>query len=203
MAKLLVFDFDGTIADSKRLYVDSIFRFTKKHGYKLTKEKVERSLGPKLDASLHNAGIKRYAEKIKSEINRYATEKAAGLKLCPYVKEALKKIKRKNIRTALLTNSTRPFINAFLKKNRLKKYFDEILCAEDFLVKEEAFRKLFKKFKIRPQEAVYIADKTKDVKIARKVGCKIVIILACSWDKSKFSHEKFVFRNLKELVSSI
>jgi len=206
MIKLLVFDFDGTIADSKKLYIDAIFGFTKKYGYKLTKRHVERSLGPKLDLSLHNAGIRRYAEKIGCEINKYLIKEAPKLKLCPYVKETLRRIKERRIlKTVLLTNSTRPFINVFLKKNNLRNYFGKILGAEDFLVKEEAFEKLFRKFKIKPQETVYIADKTKDVDIARKVGCKIIIVLSCSWDRKKFKKRKmkkfYIINSMKDLIN--
>jgi HAD superfamily hydrolase (TIGR01509 family) len=137
-------------------------------------------------------------EQIKHEINRFIARQAIKLKLCPYAAETLHELHKKH-KIALITNSARPFVLAFLAHYKLKSCFDKILTAEDFTIKEQGFKKLFKKFKVKPAETLYIADKQSDVAIARKVGCSIAIALACSWDKDKFGHERFVFRNLREL----
>jgi phosphoglycolate phosphatase len=200
MIKLLVFDFDGTIADSKKLYINSIYHSAKKYGYRLSKAFIEKNLGPKLDASLFNMKIKRNAEKIAKEVNSFVTKKAKTLKLCPFVRETLAKIKGRNIKTVLMTNSTKKFINAFMKKHKIKKYFNKILGAEDFLVKEEAFRRLFKQYHVRPNEVVYIADKIKDVKIAKSLKTHVLIVLACSWDKKKFRNESYAVKDFRSII---
>src|SRR4030042_3749752 len=99
MIKLLVFDFDGTIADSKKLYIDSIYHSAKKHGYRLSRAFIEKNVGAKLDASLFSMKIKRNAEKIAREVNHFVTSKATSIKLCPYVIETLEKTKKRNIKT--------------------------------------------------------------------------------------------------------
>ena len=200
MIKLLVFDFDGTIADSKKLYISSIYHSARKYGYHLSNAFIEKNLGPKLDASLFNMKIKRNAEKIAAEVNSFVTKKAKTLKLCPYVIETLKKIRKKRIKTVLITNSTRPFIRAFMKKYPIRKYFNTILGAEDFLFKEEAFRKLFRQYHVKPKEAVYIADKVKDAKIAKSLNTHILIVLACSWDKKKFKNEPYLVKDFRSII---
>jgi phosphoglycolate phosphatase-like HAD superfamily hydrolase len=200
MIKLLVFDFDGTIADSKKLYIDSIYHSIKKYGYHLSKAFVEKNLGSKLDASLFNMKIKRNAEKIANEVNAFVTKKASSLKLCPYVLGTLAKIKKRKIKTVLMTNSTKKFINAFMKKYPIRKYFNKVLGAEDFLVKEDAFRKLFRQYHIKPNEVVYIADKVKDVKIARYLGIHPLIVLACSWDKKRFKKEPYIVKDFSSII---
>ena len=200
MIKLLVFDFDGTIADSKKLYINSIYHSAKKYGYHLSKKFIEKNLGPKLDASLFNMRIKRNAEKIAKEVNAFVTKKAKTLKLCPYVIQTLQKIQERKLKTVLMTNSTKSFINAFMKRYPIRKYFSKIIGAEDFLVKEEAFRKLFKQYHVRPNEVVYIADKIKDVKIAKSMKTHILIVLACSWDKNKFKNESYAVKDFRSIV---
>jgi phosphoglycolate phosphatase-like HAD superfamily hydrolase len=99
-----------------------------------------------------------------------------------------------------MTNSTRKFINAFMKKYSIGKYFSKILGAEDFLMKEEAFRRLFKQYHVRPNEVVYIADKVKDVKIAKSLKTHILIVLACSWDKNKFKNESYLVKDFRSII---
>jgi len=200
MIKLLVFDFDGTIADSKKLYINSIYNSARKYGYHLSKAFIEKNLGPKLDASLFNMKIKRNAEKIAKEVNSYVAEKAKTLKLCPYVRQTLEKIRKKRLKTVLMTNSTRKFISAFMKKYPIRKYFNKILGAEEFLIKEEAFKKLFRQYNVKPKEVVYIADKIKDVKIAKSLKIHVLIVLACSWDKNKFKNEPYLVKDFRSII---
>jgi len=197
---ILVFDFDGTLADSKKLYIDIIYLFLLRHNYKLSKEKVSRGLGPRLDITLENLGVSRKdVGTLTKEINYAITKKALSLKLCPYVRGSLNKLS-KNHTIILMTNSAKPFILRILKKHALLKYFSELLCAR-FRKKEQGFYYIFKKYKTIPKNVTYIADKAEDVKIARKVKCQIIIVLAKSWDKNLFKKEKYVIKDMKELLS--
>ena len=198
--KLLVFDFDGTIADTKNLYVDAIHRFTCSLGYDFSLLQVEKNLGPKLGISLGNLGVKEEdVPELREKIHKYIVSKETKIKICSDAKQGLETLHQK-YKTVLLTNSIRLFVEKILKKYKLKRSFDKLMYSENFITKEDAFRKLAKDYKIKMKEILYVADKTNDVQIARKVGCRIAIVLACSWDKTKFKHERFVFRNLRELL---
>jgi len=200
MTKLAVFDFDGTIADTKKLYCYIIRKAINERGYSFSKSHVEKNLGPKLGITLRDLKI---AEKdinpIRNEVHAYILTKVNSLRVCPYAAQALERLKNKKVKIVLLTNSIRRFVLAFLKKNKLAKYFDVLFCAEDFKEKPEAFRKIFKKFKTKPGEVLYVADKTSDVRIARLARCRIAIVLVCSWDKKKFKSEKYVMKDLRRL----
>ena len=79
------------------------------------------------------------------------------------------------------------------------KYFDKFFYAENFSDKPSKIKELAKKYKINVKNIIYVADRTKDVKIARKAGCKIIIVLACSWDKNEFHGEKYTIKSLKDI----
>jgi len=192
--RILVFDFDGTIADSKKLYVGIIHDSLLKASHIYPRSHIIKALGPKLEGTLLN--IRRFdrktLKKLSKEINDFVTSKAESLKVCPHVKKELKKLKKSgDYRMILLTNSVRGFAIAFLRKNKMMDDFDMILGSEDFKTKEDALRKIAMKFKARPEEIVYVGDKTTDYKISRHVGTKIVIPYACSWDKSKILRKKY------------
>lgn len=197
--KILIFDLDGTLADSKELFVGAIHFYFNKYNYKFTKKRIKKILGPSLQFLFKQLKIKKNAEKIEKEINKYITKQAKKVKLCDHA-NSIKKLSKK-YKLFIVTHSARCFVEKFLKNNNLKKYFSEIFCGEDFVGKDKEFNKIFKKYKVRPKNAVYIADKISDVKIARAVGCKIIIVLSCSWDKKYFSRhkKKFVVKDLKAI----
>lgn len=194
MKKIIVFDFDGTIADSKKLYVDIIHDSLFKASYIYPRSHIVKALGPKLEDSLLN--LRKFPpnvlKKLSKEINDFVIRKARGLKVCKNVKSELKKLKKsKKYKIILLTNSVRKFSIAFLKKNNMLKDFDLILGSEDFKDKEKALKHIAKIFKARPEDIVYIGDRIKDYKIARHVGSQIIIPYACSWDKSLLKLKKY------------
>jgi len=94
MKKLVIFDFDGTIADSKKLYVEIIRTSLLKALFLYPKSRIVKALGPKLNATLQNLNIApKLRKKLSKEINSWITEKAASLKVCPYAAQTLKKLK--------------------------------------------------------------------------------------------------------------
>lgn len=180
MIKLLIFDFDGTLAKTKSLYFDVIYNTLKKYKYNTSRKSVRNVLGFRLEALLEKLGIKSAEEisMLKNEVNGKVLKKSAGLTACPDV-ASLNGILQKN-KCVLVTNSLSEYAYPFLKKHNLK--FALVMGAEKFSSKQEAFRVLFRKFKIKPEEAVYIADRAQDVDIARETGCKSAIISnRCSW----------------------
>lgn len=204
--KLIVFDLDGTIVDSKKLYVDIVHGSLLKFCYVYPKSHIVKSLGPKIEESLNNIGkfAPKIKAKLKKEINDWIAKETKTLKLCPHVKQALKELKKEN-KIVLLTNSARKYTNTFLKQNKINKYFDKLLCAENFRTKESAIRRLARQYKIKKKEIIYVADTKKDIKIAKKAGCRIIIVLACSWYRSQFknSKQKFIIKDLSKLKNAI
>ena len=192
--KLLVFDFDGTIADSKRLYVDIIHDSLAKASYIYPRSSIIRALGPKLEGTLLNLKNfdKKTLKKLSEEINDFVTGKAESLKVCPHVKSELRKLSRSGkYRIILLTNSVRAFSIAFLKKNNMLNDFDLILGSEDFIDKPMELRLLANRFKVNIKDIVYVGDRAMDYKLAKHVGSHIILPYACSWDKSKIMSRKY------------
>ena len=201
---VLVFDFDGTIADSKKVYIETIHHSLLEHSFIFPKGHVARALGPKLEQTLLN--LKKFSPRtlksLKDQINKDVTKKARKLKLCAHAKDTLKRLKQEGYRIILLTNSARRFIITFLKHNKMMNYFDKLYYAENFRTKEEAIRKIAKNYNTKVKDVTYIADKIKDVKIARNAGCRIIIVLACSWDKGKFHGERYTVNSMNQLEAA-
>ena len=199
--KLLIFDFDGTLARSKTLYFDVIYHALEKGGYKISRKQLREVLGLRLEVLLPKLGINN-ADKIKTlknKINNAVLKKAGKLVACPNI-DKLKHILQKQ-RCVLITNSISKYTFPFLEKHKLK--FISVLGSDNFSTKQEAFKKLFKKFNLKPNEAVYIADRAQDVDVARDAGCKSLIISnACSWSslaEIKRKEPDYLTNSLNEL----
>jgi len=202
MVKILVFDFDGTIADSKKLYVDIIHDSLLKASYIYPRSSIIKALGPKLEESLLN--IRKFDKKtlkvLSKEINSFVTKEARSLKICAEVKSTLKRLKKsKKYKIILLTNSVRAFANAFLKKNGLGKDFDAILGSEDFSTKDKALREISRKYHVKREEIMYLGDRAIDYRIAKRVGTRIVMPYACSWEKTRIMQKKYRKVRVKNL----
>jgi len=201
MKRVIIFDFDGTIADSKRLHIDNIHHSLLEHSFLYTKSHITKALGPKLEITLKNLDkfSPELMRKLKDNINSNLAKKAKSLKLCHYAKETLEKIRKKGWKIILLTNSPRRFIVVFLKHNKIKKYFDKLFCAENFSSKESAIRQIAKAYRAKISDVIYVADKLEDVKMAKNTGCRIIISLACSWDRNKLKKSRFAVKSLRDI----
>ena len=193
MIKLIVFDLDGTLVDSKGLYVNTIQEVLKVHSMNFKKYDISKAMGPKTRQTLLNlTNIEpNLLDQLRNEINPRVEMYAASLKLCPYVQEVLRDIKKnKKQKILIMTNSTRKYIFTALNKKGIWGLFDEVFGAEDFLNKETGFHTIFKNYHVKPDETLYVGDRRSDFDIAKSVGCQILLVKARSWDKTKISTDK-------------
>ena len=123
------------------------------------------------------------------------------IKLCVSVKP-LWKLKQK-YKLVVITNSEYDFIKESIGRLKLNGLFDEIYTAEKFTTKDKLLKKLFRKYKIKPSQAVFIGDRFSDIEYARKAGCiAIAIHNKCSWStKTDILKEKpdFIIKDFRGL----
>ncbi len=198
--KLLIFDFDGTLARSKCLYIEAIYKTLKKFKYRIPRKKIGKVLGKRVEEVLSILNIKKDIIKIKKEINDYALKRADTLKPCPFVQE-INKIEGRKI---LVSNSPVSYMMPFIERQKLE--FEEIIGPK-FNSKPEIFRKLLRKYKVLPREAAYIGDMAADVRIAKVVKYKsIVVSNRYSWSNgAEILREKpdAIIGSLKDLRTAI
>ncbi len=183
MAKLLIFDFDGTIADTKAVYYNSMFNLLRSYGFSEASVLKVVDLGMSLNKTLHNLGAGFLSawllkKKIMAGVKKHVSE----IKKCRDV-GSIKNIDEEKI---IVTNSLKEFAVPILRHLKIKRYFNEVYGADDFSDKGNFISDYLKKNNIPKKECYYIGDRVADVRLARKIGIISVIVSGkCSWNSRK------------------
>lgn len=208
MIKAIFLDFDGTVSDARDIAKESLVKTLDEFGFKYNKKKAYNLLGNKMHIILDKLGIKvDDLQKLRKRFYKHFTSAAlnGGIKPCVPL-EPLWELS-KDYPLIVISNSETSFLRASIKKLEIKDMFKKIYGAEKFCKKDELLKKLFKKMKINPSEAIYIGDRFSDIDYARETGCIAVAIHnKCAWStlkvikKEKPDYIVKDFKGLKKLV---
>ena len=173
--KLVVFDFDGVIADSwkehRNAYASTFSSFGREFPLK-TKSEWKTKYQSQWEKNYLNAGFK------KSEIplaeNEYWKHlDFSSLRIFPGISTSVKLLSR-HYDLALLSTTHRKFLLQGLEKSGLQAQFKEIVGQTSKSNKKQALAKILQSFKVNPAESVMIGDTESDVKAGKANGTKTI-----------------------------
>ena len=185
--KGVIFDMDGTIVDVP-------------YDWKKIKQELQTEGEPIL------SHIQSLPEPERSRkwaiLERFEEEATAQATLKDGMEAFLAFLKRKNVKTALVTNNSRKNLDFLLKKFRLS--FDYLLSREAGLWKPSGAPFLFvlQKLRLGKMECCVIGDSHFDVKAAEEAGIKRIFVLAHD-KKKQFSPGVETARTVRELKEKI
>lgn len=204
MIKALFFDFDGTISDAKDVAYESMTRVLEEYNYEFDEKKLSVLMGSKVEIILKKLNLDvKDLKGVRRKFYKYLTKAAldGGIRPCVSLRPLCKL--KKNYPLIVVSNSEGNFLRASIGKLKLNELFKDIYGAEKFRKKDEILKKLFKKMKIEPSEAIYVGDRFSDIDYAREAGCVAVAIHnRCSWsDLKTIKKEKpdYIIKNFNEL----
>lgn len=201
---LLIFDFDGTIADTKALYYNAIYKNVKRFGYSYKDIDRVIDLGANLRKTLRKLGLNMFITAyMKRKVMKDVVKELNTVEKCRDV-DSIKEIEGEKI---LVTNSLKSAVLPLLRHFKLKNEFKEIYGFEDFVDKGKFIKDYMSKKGLNSEECYYIGDRAADVRVARKAGCNSVIIAGkCAWDSKKEIIEEepdFIIHSIKDLKKII
>jgi len=178
MTRTIIFDFDGTLADT----LDSVVRIVNSHadyfGYKkVTKEDIPYLQGKKPREILSYLGISifklpSWIKKIHSEINKEITNMMPTVNISPLLSE-LNNDERFHL--GILTSNTQKNVQQFLEKNELD-FFDFIRTGKSVFGKSHMINKIMKQRNVSKCDVFYVCDEVRDIEAARKSGIKSIAV---------------------------
>lgn len=174
----VLFDLDGTLADSLSHLFRAYIRFLALHGQQGSREEFDRLNGPTIWEVLQRLNMK-YSlelseEEMRAEYTQLMQEEMRDVPdLFPGAAECIQFLRNREIPLAIVTSASRTFVVAFLKEHRLLGAFEEIVAAEDILLGKpapEIYLKALVQMGISAEEALAIEDSWNGVASATGAG---------------------------------
>ena len=174
----ILFDFDGTLADTIDLAISIYNRIAPEYNRKpLTPEETKIIAAGRPQELLKQFGMspQKLAVimlRIKNEIHELMPQ------MQPFegIPEAVQKIKSKGYRLAIITSNSRSNVNLFMKNNGMDQEFDFVYSGKSIFGKDNVFKRMFRKKNISPARVIYIGDETRDIEACKKVGIPIISV---------------------------
>jgi phosphoglycolate phosphatase len=188
--KMLLFDFDGTLADTFQhtMRITNIlsdeFKFKKVHDHEVEflKGKTVHEIIKHLNVPILK--IPSIVTKARSELHKQidSIQPIEGLK------EILPLFKRAGLRMGILTTNSQDNVKKFLDMHDLKM-FDFIVSTSRVWGKNHGINKLLKQENLSHSDLLYVGDETRDIEAAQKAGVRVV---AVTWGYNSYrALEKF------------
>ena len=179
MLKVIIFDFDGTLADTIDILLNITNRLSAEFGFKsATKEELAELSNLTSWQILRYSGISIFKfplliRKLKAELRN----EIPNIQLFPGIKEVLLELKKLGFQLGIITSNSRENVLASLEKNGLQGTFTFIYSSSTF-GKHKVINRWLKREHINAEEVVYVGDEIRDIDAAKKTGIKII---AVSW----------------------
>lgn len=176
--KAIIFDFDGTIADTLPFTFKKIIEIAKKYKIKNNSDIVEKikTLTPKeLFKEFKISWFK--TPFIIWEIKKTQKELFYHLdkiKIFPGIKNLLKSLKKRKIKVFIYSSNIKKNIEYFLKKNKINNYFEKIYVGRNLLGKDRDLINILKKENLKKEEVFYVADEIRDVLACHKAKINMI-----------------------------
>lgn len=177
MTKAVIFDFDGTVAHSLPFLVRVLNHLSKKYHYKQIKEADISALrNMASEEALRSLGISLLKLPLVVRSARLEFQKEIELlKPVEGINKALLQLKKGGFSLCMLTSNSEENIRKFLKAN-ISTEFDFVFSGSSLFGKSRIIRNLLKAVHLRPSEAIYVGDETRDIDAARKAGIRVIAI---------------------------
>lgn len=174
--KTVIFDFDGTIADS----FDATYR-----AYNILAEKYNLTPIPPQDMKvlrtmkpfelLKYCKVPFYLIPMLLMEGRILIKKSIpDIHPFPGMVEAIRTISKTHT-VGILTSNSKENVEAFLKKNRLET-FDFVHSEKNLFGKDKALLHLLKEHNLDPDKTIYVGDEVRDIESCKKINLPIISV---------------------------
>jgi len=181
MIKAVLFDFDGTLADTNPLIIrtfDETFS-TLLPERTLTMAEIYDCIGP----TLEQTGAKYFPDNPMTFVNHYRTlnDKYHDdmIEIYPGVIEMLLELQKRNLKLAIVSSKRKDFVIRGLKQTKILEFFDYIVAGDDVANPKphtEPFDMAMAHYGLQPHECLMVGDNSHDVDGAKNAGIKSIAV---------------------------
>ena len=180
--KVVMLDFDGTLARTIPAILHASEKMLGMHGYEIDPVQVERNFGLALPEAFRcfandDSIDDKTMEQMILEFNTiYRNECEPLIELFDGVAETLDALKKAGVILLISSNNIREVLERLTSQLNIAKYFDGIICANDVVNTKPApdiALLALERYNIKAEEALVVGDSTYDMDMGREAGCHL------------------------------
>lgn len=194
----LIFDFDGTLADSLEIH---------RQIYNVLAQKYQRPLiAPENIDDLRHLSMREFLRTMQISLWRLPLflrqarqiqrEQKLEPDIFPGIAELIAML-APHYQLGILTSNTVENVERFLQVHEIRQHFSWIMSEKALFSKTQKLRSLQKRYHLDPQKTCYVGDEVRDIEAAKAAGFPVV---AVSWGFN--SHKALVAAKPRAIIDS-
>jgi phosphoglycolate phosphatase len=179
MPRCILFDFDGTLADTFRDGVEILNILAKEFGFRpLGADETDHARDLSTLGLMEHLGIPRMKlRRIAKRGTEEITRRIATVEAFPEILPLIGHLHAAGFPLGILTSNSEPNVQTFLKKEGLE-VFAFIKSSSKLLGKGAVLRRILRERHLKPREIFFIGDELRDIEAAQEAG---VHVAAVTW----------------------
>jgi len=174
----VVFDFDGTIADTFDAAVKILNRLAPGYGYEPVTEEMQKEfkrLGSKRAMKAFGVSWFQFIRVGRRAIKELKHD-ISTINMFPGMPGVFRELQKRGITMGILSSNTKENIQKFFNENGLDGVFEYIVSSGLMWGKARKLKKVIRKRKLTKDQLIYVGDETKDIIACHKVGGRIIAV---------------------------
>lgn len=179
-AKVVLFDFDGTIADTYSAIVKITNQLSSEFGYKALNEEellLLKNLSSREIVKLSEISVFKIpflVRRVRAELSK----EIGDLSPIQGISSILFELKNRGYILGIVTSNDKENVAIFLRKNKLDSLFNYIYSSTSIFGKHRVINQAINHNQLNKTKVIYVGDETRDIRSSRRSNIGIV---AVSW----------------------
>lgn len=178
MKNVILFDFDGTLADTFDALVKITNNLAEEYGYPPVNQSEAYQLKNLSSWQIiKRSGLSIFQLPFLVQRIRYELrDQLETINLFPGIKEVLCRLKHQGYSLYILTSNSQDNVNLFIQNHEIADLFSGVYSSSNLFGKHRKIKGILKQEKIRPHHAIYVGDETRDIVAAKKANIKAIAV---------------------------
>ncbi len=175
--KNIIFDFDGTIVDSRDFIIQLYNEIAERDKYeKIDRPRIEYLSTLTIPDRCKKLNVPLYKiPPMLVEVRKKYKKELHKLIIKDGVKELLYSLKDKGFKLGIISSNSRSAIVEFFKGKNID-IFDYVYSTKNLFGKHYTINGYLKQFKIDKNDTIYIGDEVRDIVSCKKAGVKVIAV---------------------------
>jgi len=178
--KVLIFDFDGTLADTLEVIVKITNDLAEEFGYPPSNQEdlaKIRHLGAWQVIQRSGVSVFKLPLLVR-KLQKRLSQEIENTNLFPGMQETLGELKASGHILGVVTSNSGENVHKFLVAHQMQDIFDFVASSTTLFGKHRTLKKIIAKHHFDLGNTIYIGDETRDIEAAHKIGLEV---MAVSW----------------------